>query len=128
MPLPGGARLGSSEIVSLIGAGGMGEVYRAYDPRLKRDVAIKILPQALAPEADRIARLEREAELLASVNHTRCDRIGRQTDAVWSFSRTMARVGDSAVCRRGSCEPVSLSIVSGVMNAFKSVLSADDTA
>ena len=59
MPLPGGARLGSSEIVSLIGAGGMGEVYRAYDPRLKRDVAIEIVPEALAPEADRIARFER---------------------------------------------------------------------
>ena len=70
MPLAAGTRLGSYEIVSLIGAGGMGEVYRAHDSKLKRAVAIKVLPEALAYESERILRFEREAELLASLNHT----------------------------------------------------------
>src|SRR3954452_12103734 len=69
MPLPIGSRLGPYEILASIGAGGMGEVYRAHDSRLKRDVAIKILPEALAKDPERIARFEREAELLASLNH-----------------------------------------------------------
>src|SRR5207249_6015061 len=70
MRLAAGTRLGSYEIVSLIGAGGMGEVYRANDSKLKRAVAIKVLPEALAYESERILRFEREAELLASLNHT----------------------------------------------------------
>src|SRR5262245_59368161 len=65
-----GMRLGSYEILRLIGAGGMGEVYRAHDSRLKRAVAVKILPEAIAGEPERISRFEREAELLASLNHT----------------------------------------------------------
>ena len=69
MPLAAGARLGSYEILGLIGAGGMGEVYRAQNSNLKRAVAIKVLPDALAAEPDRIARFEREAQLLASLNH-----------------------------------------------------------
>ena len=62
-------RLGPYEIVSAIGAGGMGEVYRARDMRLKRDVAIKILPQSFASDPDRLARFQREAEVLASLSH-----------------------------------------------------------
>jgi serine/threonine protein kinase len=69
MSLAQGTRLGSYEILSLIGAGGMGEVYRARDSKLKRPVAIKILPEAMADEPERISRFEREAELLASLNH-----------------------------------------------------------
>ncbi len=65
MSLAPGHRLGSYEILAPIGAGGMGEVYRARDTRLKRDVAIKILPDALAADRERLARLQREAELLA---------------------------------------------------------------
>jgi len=64
-----GTRLGVYEIVSLLGAGGMGEVYRARDTRLQRDVAIKVLPPAFASDPDRLARFEREAQLLASLNH-----------------------------------------------------------
>src|SRR6516165_10525939 len=70
MSLAQGTRLGSYEILSLIGAGGMGEVYRAHDSKLKRPVAIKILPEEIADEPERISRFEREAELLASLNHT----------------------------------------------------------
>ena len=69
MPLPVGDRLGSYEIVAPIGAGGMGEVYRARDTRLDRAVAIKVLPSALAGDPERLARFEREAKVLASLNH-----------------------------------------------------------
>jgi eukaryotic-like serine/threonine-protein kinase len=64
-----GTRLGPYEILSLIGAGGMGEVYRARDPKLGREVAIKILPPAFAADPDRLARFDREARVLASLNH-----------------------------------------------------------
>ncbi len=69
MGLTLGTRLGVYEIVGALGAGGMGEVYRARDPKLRREVAIKILPEALALDPDRVARFHREAELLASLNH-----------------------------------------------------------
>jgi serine/threonine protein kinase/Tol biopolymer transport system component len=69
MALSASDRLGPYEILALIGAGGMGEVYRARDTKLKRDVAIKVLPEAFARDAERMARFQREAELLASLNH-----------------------------------------------------------
>src|SRR5207344_2667709 len=69
MPLSPGTRLGSYEILSPIGAGGMGEVYRAKDTKLNRDVAIKVLPETFALDADRLARFTREAQVLASLNH-----------------------------------------------------------
>ena len=69
MALPPGSRIGVYEIVSLLGAGGMGEVYRARDTDLKREVAIKVLPAPLAGDAERLARLRREAEVLAALNH-----------------------------------------------------------
>jgi len=69
VPLTPGSRLGAYEIAGLLGAGGMGEVWRARDTRLGRDVAIKALPEALAQEPERLARFEREAKLLASLNH-----------------------------------------------------------
>ena len=69
MALLAGTRLGSYEIVALLGAGGMGEVYRAHDTRLGRDVAIKILPEAFAADVDRVARFQREAKTLAALNH-----------------------------------------------------------
>src|SRR5882762_182563 len=69
MPLPPGARLGPYEILSALGAGGMGEVYRARDSKLGRDVAIKILPADFAQDRDRVTRFAREAQILASLNH-----------------------------------------------------------
>jgi Tol biopolymer transport system component len=69
MPLTAGSRLGPYEVVAAIGAGGMGEVYRARDTKLDRDVALKILPDAFASDPDRLARFEREAKTLASLNH-----------------------------------------------------------
>ncbi|TMB86601.1 MAG: serine/threonine protein kinase [Chloroflexi bacterium] len=69
MSLAAGTRLGSYEVVALLGAGGMGEVYRAHDTRLGRQVAIKILPDPFALDPERLARFEREAHVLASLNH-----------------------------------------------------------
>ena len=69
MTLSAGTRLGPYEIISTLGAGGMGEVYRAVDTRLKREVAIKIVPAALAADPRRLERFQREAEILASLNH-----------------------------------------------------------
>ena len=69
MSLAPGARLGTYEIVALIGAGGMGEVYRARDGKLTRDVALKILPPLFARDPERLARFSREANLLATLNH-----------------------------------------------------------
>src|SRR5712692_11326186 len=69
MPLSVGDKLGLYEILAPIGAGGMGAVYRAKDTRLERQVAIKILPEALAQDPDRLARFDREAKVLASLNH-----------------------------------------------------------
>ena len=70
MALTLGARLGPYEIIAQIGAGGMGEVYRATDTNLGRDVAIKVLPDAFAQDPERLARFEREAKTLASLNHS----------------------------------------------------------
>ena len=69
MPLITGARLGPYEITGTLGAGGMGEVYRARDRKLNRDVALKILPDAFAADPERLARFQREAQVLASLNH-----------------------------------------------------------
>ena len=69
MSLPPGTRLGVYEITAQIGEGGMGQVYRATDTKLKRQVAIKTLPPSVAADPDRLARFQREAEVLASLNH-----------------------------------------------------------
>src|SRR5262245_23557331 len=69
MGLTIGTQLGSYEIAALLGKGGMGEVYRARDLKLKREVAIKILPDEFSLDADRVSRFQREAEVLASLNH-----------------------------------------------------------
>jgi serine/threonine protein kinase len=69
MPLSTGTKLGSYEILAPLGAGGMGEVYRARDTKLDREVAIKVMPAALARDPERLARFEREAKVLASLNH-----------------------------------------------------------
>src|SRR5215212_6868419 len=69
MPLKPGSRVGAYEILGAVGAGGMGEVYRARDTRLQRDVAIKVLPDIFAADPERLGRFEREAQILAALNH-----------------------------------------------------------
>ena len=70
MPLEPGTQLGAYEILALIGQGGMGDVYRAHDSHLGRDVALKVLPDAFLADPERVARFEREARILAGLNHT----------------------------------------------------------
>jgi len=69
MPLSVGDKIGHYEVISLLGQGGMGEVYRARDTKLKREVAVKVLPEAFARDPERMSRFQREAEVLASLNH-----------------------------------------------------------
>ena len=69
MALEAGTRLGNYEVLSSLGAGGMGEVYRARDLKLDRDVALKVLPKEVAEDQDRCERFEREAKVVASLNH-----------------------------------------------------------
>jgi eukaryotic-like serine/threonine-protein kinase len=69
MPISSGTRLGSYELLAQIGAGGMGEVYKAHDTKLGRDVAIKVLPEAFAHDPDRLSRFQREAKMLAALNY-----------------------------------------------------------
>src|SRR5262245_55217755 len=69
MALAPGTRIGSYQVVSALGAGGMGEVYRSRDSKLKREVAIKVLPAEFSRDAERIRRFRREAEVLATLNH-----------------------------------------------------------
>src|SRR5207247_545219 len=69
MALASGTRLGAYETLALVGSGGTGEVYRARDTKLGRDVALKVLRDSVAGDVDRLARLQREAQVLASLNH-----------------------------------------------------------
>src|ERR1700751_3657413 len=70
MPISTGSCLGSYEVVAQIGAGGMGEVYQAHDTKLGRDVAIKVLPANFVDDPERLSRFQREARMLATLNHT----------------------------------------------------------
>ena len=92
-----GTRLGPYEILEAIGAG-MGEMYRAHDTRLDRDAAIKILPEVYAADAERVAWLQREAEVLASLNHPTS--APRSSSVSWP--RGAAASGKGRRCRRGA--------------------------
>src|SRR5262245_10184334 len=69
MSIESGSRIGPYQVTSQLGEGGMGVVYRAHDTKLQRDVALKLLPEQLAKDPDRLSRFQREAQLLASLNH-----------------------------------------------------------
>ena len=94
MTLVPGDRLGPYEIVSALGEGGMGEVYRARDTPLDRDVAIKVLPELVRARAERLARFTREAQTLASLNHPNIAQIYGLEGAAGPGSHTCA--GDGA--------------------------------
>ena len=107
MALSPGDRLGPYEIVAPLGAGGMGEVYRAHDTKLEREVAIKVLPDALAEDPDRLARFEREAKVLASLNHPNIAQIygledARAGDGARRRATTLRR--SPRACRRRALE------------------------
>ncbi len=86
MAITVGTQFGPYEITALLGKGGIGEVYRARDTRLKRDVAIKILPEEFSRDRNRVSRFQREAEVLASLNHSNIGAIHHlQETAGYSF-------------------------------------------
>ena len=99
MLLTPGTRVGPYEILGAIGAGSMGEVYRAGDPRLQREVAIKILPNTFASDPDRRARFEREARVLAALNDPRIAAIyGVEEDPATLRLHHVHRSGDGPGC------------------------------
>ena len=99
MALAAGTRLGPYEIHEALGAGGMGEVYRATDSKLGRDVAIKVLPPEVARDPERLGRFRREARVLASLNHPTSPRFTasrrRAVSRSWSLSSSRARTSAS---------------------------------
>jgi serine/threonine protein kinase len=108
MSLAPGAKLGPYEIVAQIGAGGMGEVYRARDTKLGRDVAIKILPAEFAQQSDRVARFEREAQLLASLNHPHIAQIYAFEDSGGTHALVLEFVDGPTLTDRLADGPMSL--------------------
>ena len=104
-----GKTLGHYEIIEPLGAGGMGEVYRARDTKLDRDVAIKVLPEDFATDADRLARFEREAKLLAQLNHANIATIHGFEDADGVRFIAMECVeGETLSGRLAESEPIEL--------------------
>jgi len=97
MAIPSGTRVGVYEVLDLLGVGGMGEVYRARDTTLKRDVALKVIPDAFAKDDERMARFVREAQMLAALNHVNIAAIygwsRRTRTARWCSSSSTARTG-----------------------------------
>src|SRR5262245_5907487 len=108
MSLQIGQQLGSYEITSLIDKGGMGEVYRARDSKLKRDVAIKVLPEEFSRDHDRVSRFQREAEVLASLNHSNIASIYDLQEANESRFLIMELVDGETLAERISRGPFSI--------------------
>jgi serine/threonine protein kinase len=107
MPLTSGTKIGSYEIGSLIGVGGMGEVYRSRDCKLGREVALKVLPSAVANDPDRLARFSREAKLLAALNHPNIASIYGLEDSGTSYALVMELVAGPTLADRVQSGPFS---------------------
>src|SRR5215470_920637 len=101
-----GTQLGSHEITALLGKGGMGEVYRARDTKLKREVAIKILPGEFSRDPERVARFQREAEVLASLNHPNIAGIYDLEEAAGSRFLVLELVGGETLAERIARGPI----------------------
>ena len=108
MSLSSGARLGHYEIVAPLGAGGMGEVYRARDSKLGRDIALKVLPDAFARDSDRLARFQREAKVLASLNHPNIAAIYGLEDSDRSNALVMELVEGPTLADRIKQGPIAI--------------------
>ena len=124
MSLSPGARLGAYNVVSSIGAGGMGEVYRAHDTRLERDVALKILPEAFVADAERLARFKREAHLLASLNHPNIAAIYGLEDAGSAPAIVMELVEGPTLADRIAGQPLAMDDVLAIARQIISALDA----
>src|SRR5213079_3011355 len=108
MALTSGRKVGPYEIVAPLGAGGMGEVYRARDTKLGRDVALKLLPPLFTEDADRVARFRREAQLLASLNHPNIGAIYGLDDASSMQFLVLELVDGESLAARIARGPLSL--------------------
>src|SRR5271169_6537417 len=109
MALASGTKIGPYEIVSPLGAGGMGEVYRARDAKLARDVALKVLPEAFARDTDRMARFQREAKVLASLNHPNIASIYGLEDSSTTHALVMELVEGPTLADRIKSGPIPIS-------------------
>jgi serine/threonine protein kinase len=103
-----GTRLGAYEVLTLIGSGGMGEVYRARDTKLGRDVAIKVLPESLANDPERLARFSREAQVLAALNHPNIAHIHGLEDSTGVSALVMELVQGPTLADRIARGPISI--------------------
>jgi len=108
MPLPPGTTVGSYRILASIGAGGMGEVYRARDSKLGRDVALKVLPEAFARDGERMARFQREAKVLASLNHPNIATIHGLEDSGTTHALVMELVEGPTLADRIKAGPIPI--------------------
>jgi eukaryotic-like serine/threonine-protein kinase len=124
MPLAPGSRLGAYEVLAPLGAGGMGEVYRARDTRLGRNVAIKILPSAFTADADRLARLEREARMLAALNHPNIAAIYGLEDADGVRALVLELVEGETLADRIARRPVPLTDALNIARQIADALEA----
>src|SRR5207249_3816051 len=120
-----GTQLGSHEITALLGKGGMGEVYRARDTKLKREVAIKILPDEFSRDPERVARFQREAELLASLNHPNIAAIYDLDDANGSRFLVLELVEGETLADRIRRGPIP---IDEALNIAKSICEALEAA
>src|SRR5262245_66217185 len=124
MALATGARLGPYEIRGLLGAGGMGEVFRARDTKLNRDVAIKTLPDALVADPERVARFEREAQLLAALNHPHIAGIYGLEDAGGSRVLVLEFVDGESLAQRLTCGRIPVNEALGIARQIIDALEA----
>jgi len=108
MPLAAGTRVGVYDVLAPLGAGGMGEVYRAHDTKLGRDVALKVLPDSLACDPGRLARFEREAHLLAALNHPAIAHIYGIEDSTGTLALVMELVEGPTLADRIAEGPIPI--------------------
>src|SRR5215467_7518505 len=125
MSLTVGTKLGSLEITALLGKGGMGEVYRARDTKLKRDVAIKILPNEFSRDTDRASRFQREAEVLASLNHPNIAAIYDFQETTGSWFLILEFIEGETLADRIARSPIP---VDDALSIAKSICGALDAA
>ena len=108
MPLSLGDKLGHYEVLSLLGQGGMGEVYRARDTTLQRDVALKVLPATFLRDPERMARFQREAQVLASLDHPNIGHIHGIVDSEESRALVLALIEGPTLAERIEAGPIPL--------------------
>src|SRR6516164_7186133 len=124
MTLQSGTAVGSYEILSLLGAGGMGEVYRAKDTKLGREVALKILPASFTNDPERVARFRREAQVLASLNHPHIAQIYGLEEANGTQFLVLELVDDESLDKRIARGPIPVDEALGIAKQIAEALDA----